>query len=130
MQEESVEFFSEGTRVRGILRTADDAGPGPLPAIVQGPGWLGLKDSKLYVRYHEALTAAGFAVLIFDYRGFGDSDGDKGLLLPSLHDDLTVAAKLFDEVTYGELAGSSEDYATVSALDDTLQTTEPALSSV
>ena len=59
MHEETVEFFSEGTRVRGILRTADDAGPGPRPAIVQGPGWLGLKDSKLYVRYHEALTAAG-----------------------------------------------------------------------
>lgn len=55
---------------------------------------------------------------------------EAGLLLPSLHDDLTVAARLFDEVTYGEHAGSSEDYATVSALDDTLQTTEPALSSV
>ena len=92
MHEESVEFFSEGTRVRGILRTADDAGPGPRPAIVQGPGWLGLKDSKLYVRYHEALTAAGFAVLIFDYRGFGDSDGDRGLLLPSLQlEDLVNA---------------------------------------
>ena len=69
MHEESVEFFSEGTRVRGIVRTADSADPGPRPAIVQGPGWLGLKDAKLYVRYHEALTAAGFAVLIFDYRG-------------------------------------------------------------
>src|SRR5262245_46267626 len=92
MHEESVEFFSEGTRVRGILRTADGAGPGPRPAIVQGPGWLGLKDSKLYVRYHEALTAAGFAVLIFDYRGFGDSDGDRGLLLPSLQlEDLVNA---------------------------------------
>jgi dipeptidyl aminopeptidase/acylaminoacyl peptidase len=92
MHEESVEFFSEGTRVRGILRTADDGGPGPRPAIVQGPGWLGLKDSKLYVRYHEALTTAGFAVLIFDYRGFGDSDGDRGLLLPSLQlEDLVNA---------------------------------------
>ena len=92
MHEETVEFFSEGTRVRGILRTADDAGAGPRPAIVQGPGWLGLKDSKLYVRYHEALTTAGFAVLIFDYRGFGDSDGDRGLLLPSLQlEDLVNA---------------------------------------
>src|SRR3954464_8407391 len=87
MHEETVEFFSEGTRISGLLRTADTGeagGAGPRPAIVQGPGWLGLKDSKLYVRYHEALTAAGFAVLIFDYRGLGDSDGDRGVLLPSL----------------------------------------------
>jgi hypothetical protein len=37
---------------------------------------MGLKDARLYLRYHEALTAAGFAVLIIDYRGFGDSEGD------------------------------------------------------
>jgi dipeptidyl aminopeptidase/acylaminoacyl peptidase len=43
---------------------------------------MGLKDAKLYVRYHEALTAAGFAVLVFDYRGFGDSEGDRSLLSP------------------------------------------------
>ena len=36
---------------------------------------MGLKDANLYVRYHEALTAAGFAVLIIDFRGFGDSGG-------------------------------------------------------
>ena len=81
MHEESVEFFSEGTRVSGLLRTAEGGAAGPRPAIVQGPGWLGLKDAKLYVRYHEALTEAGFAVLIFDYRGFGDSEGDRGVLL-------------------------------------------------
>lgn len=56
---------------------------GPYRAIVQGPGWLGLKDAKLYVRYHEALVAAGFAVLVIDYRGFGDSEGDRGYLSPA-----------------------------------------------
>jgi uncharacterized protein len=93
MREESVEFFSEGTRVAAILRTSEGGDHGPRPAIVQGPGWLGLKDSKLYVRYHEALTEAGFALLIFDYRGFGDSDGDRGVLLPSMQlEDLVNAA--------------------------------------
>lgn len=82
MREQTVEFFSEGVRVRGILRSPDDV-HGTAPAIVQGPGWLGLKDAKLYLPYHEALTAAGYHVLIFDYRGFGDSDGDRGVLLPS-----------------------------------------------
>jgi uncharacterized protein len=73
-----VEFFSGGDRVRGLWRTPD-AAAGRLRAIVQGPGWLGLKDAKLYVRYHEALTDAGFGVLVFDYRGFGDSEGPREL---------------------------------------------------
>jgi dipeptidyl aminopeptidase/acylaminoacyl peptidase len=42
-----------------------------------------LRDAKLYVRYHEALTAAGFGVLVIDYRGFGDSEGPKDRLSPA-----------------------------------------------
>ena len=82
MREERVSFFSEGERVAGILRLPDSADAAPYPGIVQGPGWLGLKDAKLYLRYHEALTDAGFAVLIFDYRGFGESEGRTDLLKP------------------------------------------------
>lgn len=77
----NVEFFSEGEKISALWRTPEV--PGPYRAIVQGPGWLGLKDAKLYVRYHEALVAAGFAVLIFDYRGFGDSGGDRTVLSPT-----------------------------------------------
>ncbi len=50
---------------------------------MQGPGWLGLADAKLYAPYHQAFTDAGFAVLIFDYRGFGESEGDRGTLSPA-----------------------------------------------
>ena len=52
-----------------------DEGDGPWPGIVQGPGWLGLHDAKLYARYHASFTEAGYAVFVFDYRGFGDSEG-------------------------------------------------------
>ena len=83
MKEEEVSFFSEGERISAILRLPDGSPPGSWPAIVQGPGWLGLKDAKLYLRYHEGLTDAGFAVMIFDYRGFGESEGDRRLLSPS-----------------------------------------------
>lgn len=83
MREQRVSFFSEGTRVAGILRRPDSQS-GPAPGIVQGPGWLGLADAKLYVRYHKALTDAGMTVLIFDYRGFGDSGGDRGALSPGM----------------------------------------------
>ena len=53
---------------------------------------------------------------------------EAGLLLPSLSSDLAGAARLFDAVTYGEHAGTSDDYAIVCALDEGLQTTDPALS--
>lgn len=79
---EAVEFHSERARLRGFLHrpeSSDDR----LPYIVQGPGWLGLADAKLYVPYHEAFTNAGFAVLIFDYRGFGGSEGDRGTISPT-----------------------------------------------
>lgn len=82
MRTEQVELWSEGARLRGWLHLPDGAGD-RLPFIVQGPGWLGLADAKLYQPYHEAFTAAGFAVLIFDYRGFGASEGDRGTLSPA-----------------------------------------------
>jgi dipeptidyl aminopeptidase/acylaminoacyl peptidase len=91
VREQRLDFYSEGARLAGVLRSPDDS-TGRRPAIVQGPGWLGLKDAKLYLPYHEALTAAGFHLLIFDYRGFGDSEGDRGLLSPALQlEDLVNA---------------------------------------
>lgn len=81
MRSDAVAWYSDGERISGLLRLPDEP-RAPYRAIVQGPGWMGLKDAKLYVRYHEALTAAGFAVLVFDYRGFGDSEGDRTLLSP------------------------------------------------
>jgi uncharacterized protein len=82
MKQEAVHFFSEGSKLQGLLRLPDQ-GTGPWPGIVQGPGWLGLHDAKLYERYHRSFTQAGYAVLVFDYRGFGDSEGEKGLIYPT-----------------------------------------------
>lgn len=82
MRTDRVELWSAGSRLRGQLHRPD-APPPRSPFIVQGPGWLGLADAMLYQPYHEAFTAAGFSVLIFDYRGFGDSEGDRGTLSPA-----------------------------------------------
>lgn len=82
MRTEKVGFYSQGAQLGALWRTPDEPTL-PLRPIVQGPGWMGLKDAKLYVRYHEALTAAGFGVLVFDYRGFGDSEGDRSILSPA-----------------------------------------------
>lgn len=81
MRTENVEFYSGSDRVRALWRTPD--APGPFRAIVQGAGWLGLKDAKDYLRYHEGFTAAGFGVLSIDYRGFGDSEGEAGIVNPT-----------------------------------------------
>ena len=78
MIEENVTFYSEGEKIAGILRLPDKM-DGPAPGIVQGPGFLGLKGGKLYKQYHDLLIDAGFVVLVFDYRGFGDSEGDSVL---------------------------------------------------
>lgn len=89
-----VRFHSAGVRLAGTLKLPE-TGAAPYPAIVQGPGWLGLRGAKLYHPYHEALLAAGFAVLVFDYRGFGDSDGSAEYL-----DPLDQVADIRAAVTY------------------------------
>lgn len=96
MREREIEFLSEGIRLVGWLRLPD-ASDAPLPAVVQGPGWLGLAEAKAYVPWHEALVEAGYAVLVFDYRGHGRSDGERGWILPDL-----MVVDLLNAVTFLE----------------------------
>lgn len=94
MRTERVEFFSGGVRVRALWRTADRPAD-RVRALVHGPGWLGLADAKLYERYHEAFTGAGIGVLAIDYRGFGESEGERGVIDPA-----GQLADLVNAVTY------------------------------
>lgn len=83
MTVEEVHFYSQGSALAATLKLPDAVVSGArVAAVVQGPGWLGLRDAKLYHPYHDGLLAAGIAVLIFDYRGFGDSEGDATYLDP------------------------------------------------
>jgi uncharacterized protein len=92
MREQRVSFYSEREQVAAILRLPDDESAAPYPAIVQGPGWLQLKEAKRNDPYHKAFTEAGFAVLVIDFRGFGESEGDGSDLLPQRWiDDLVNA---------------------------------------
>ena len=77
-----VRFHSAGSELAATLKLPE-LGTAPYPAVVQGPGWLGLRDAKLYEPYHQALLEARVAVLAFDYRGFGGSEGDATLLDPA-----------------------------------------------
>lgn len=82
MRTERIEFFSDGVRLRGLLRWPNMPTAEAAPVLVQGPGWLGQADSKRYALWHEGFTRAGYAVLVFDYRGFGESDGEPGWIDP------------------------------------------------
>ncbi|MBI2756056.1 MAG: alpha/beta fold hydrolase [Chloroflexi bacterium] len=97
MREERVDFLSDGNRLRGILRLPDEAPTEPLPVLIQGPGWLGLADAKTYVPWHEGFTRNGYAVLAFDYRGFGNSEGERGWVRPEWQ-----LADILNAITYAE----------------------------
>jgi fermentation-respiration switch protein FrsA (DUF1100 family) len=69
-----VTFDSEGARLSGWLYLPERAAA-PVPAIVMAHGFSGVKEMFLD-RYADVFAAAGFGVLVFDYRGFGASGGE------------------------------------------------------
>ena len=68
------DFESQGTRCAGWLYEPDEAA-GESPAIVMAHGFGGERVARLPA-FAERFAEAGYAVLLFDYRGFGDSDGE------------------------------------------------------
>lgn len=76
----AVEFFADGHRLDGDLHLPE-AGDAPAPVLIALSGYLGLKGIHP-ARFARALTPHGWAVLCFDYRGFGRSDGERGRIIP------------------------------------------------
>lgn len=74
------DLFSEGERCSALLDTP--AGHGPWPGVVLCAGLRGVKE-WLLPGLAEAYRRSGFAVLRFDYRGSGASDGRRGHLTPA-----------------------------------------------
>jgi len=71
-----VDIFSDGVRMSGTIWRPENAPPDKqlLPAILLCHGWGG-KRAHLDFSYAPKFAAAGFVVLTFDYRGWGESDG-------------------------------------------------------
>ncbi len=73
-------FLSQGTECAiRVYRPASDQGA-PIPVIVMAHGFGAVRALRLYA-YAEQFAAAGYAVAVFDYRGFGDSAGTPRQLL-------------------------------------------------
>jgi dipeptidyl aminopeptidase/acylaminoacyl peptidase len=77
-----VSFYSEGVRLAGDLFLPADLNPGERRAgIVLCHGYTGVRS--IYLPDNARMLAeAGYVVLTFDYKGWGDSDGPKTRLAP------------------------------------------------
>jgi len=85
MRTEKVSFQSEGRRISGILHLPDKKNP---PCVVASHGLLSSKDSEKYIALGERISQEGMALLRFDFRGIGESEGGE--------EDNTVSKKLAD----------------------------------
>lgn len=71
-------FISHGERCAAWHLTADNdalTGQSGRPCVVMAHGFGGTRDSGL-MAFAEPFAAAGMDVVLFDYRGFGDSEGE------------------------------------------------------
>lgn len=93
---DEVEFFSNGIKLSAYLYRAKDWKPGDAsrPGIVMLHGYSGMKD--VYgMDVPEWLWEEGYAVLSYDYPGFGVSQGERARHRPMEH-----AQSAYDAVTY------------------------------
>lgn len=76
----TINFFSEGSKIAGHLYLPNSE-TAISPAIILCQGFAGVKELLLpaFARY---FSERGYAVLCFDYRGFGESEGERGRLVP------------------------------------------------
>lgn len=73
MKTERVYFESEGYKISGILHLPDQKNP---PCVIASHGLLSSKDSEKYIAIGDQLSKEGMALLRFDFRGIGESEGE------------------------------------------------------
>ena len=93
MIREDVSFLSGGeTCAAWLYPAASDEGPRPI--IVMAHGVSGTRRDRLW-SFADRFAAAGITALLFDHRGFGDSEGEKDLFDPKRQLDDWRAAIAF-----------------------------------
>lgn len=117
-REEEVVFSNEeaGIRLAGTLTLPSGKGPFPAVVLISGSGYQNrdeeLMGHKPFLVIADALTRAGIAVLRYDDRGVGESDGNAfGNTTADLSWDAQAALKYLKgrpEISFAGLAGHSE----------------------
>jgi len=85
MKIEKVSFKSDGYRISGILHLPDEKNP---PCVIASHGLLSNKNSEKYIALGERISKEGIAMLRFDFRGIGESEGNE--------EDNTISKKVAD----------------------------------
>ncbi len=85
MNAENVLFKSDGQKIAGVLHFPQRTNP---PCVIASHGLLSGKNSDKYIALAERLDAEGIALLRFDYRGCGESEGN--------WEDSTVTGRIGD----------------------------------
>ena len=85
MKTEKVTFLSEGQKIAGVLHLPEKKNP---PCVIASHGLLSSKESEKYIALGDRLSQEGIAMLRFDFRGIGESEG-------RMEDD-TVSRRIVD----------------------------------
>lgn len=97
MYRRPIRFFADRYLLDGDLWLPEHAtADHPVPCVVACSGYQGLKVIHPE-RFARALVPAGYAVVSFDYRGFGASEGERGRLVPQDQVEDVRAAVSFAE---------------------------------
>ena len=72
MSTENVAFLSEGQKIAGVLHLPEKKNP---PCVIASHGLLSSKESEKYIALGDGLSQEGIAMLRFDFRGIGESEG-------------------------------------------------------
>lgn len=84
---DEADFDSKGVRCAAtIFRPRGEKPPVGAAVVVMAHGFGGVRALRLYA-YAEVFARAGYSVVVFDYRGWGDSDGEPRQVL-SIADQL------------------------------------------
>jgi alpha/beta superfamily hydrolase len=87
-------FYSSGQKIVGILHLPDSEEE-KFPCVITCHGYYSTKDSKKYIEIAKSFCRDKFAVLRFDFRGCGESEGNiEETTLSGRVNDLKAALQL------------------------------------
>ena len=80
---ERISYYSDGLKLSGILNTPENAQGKHFPGVLLVPGFMSTADA-FFPGFADELNKGGFVSLTMDFRGFGESEGVRGEVIPYL----------------------------------------------
>jgi uncharacterized protein len=80
---ERISYYSDGLKLSGILNTPENAQGKRFPGVLLVPGFMSTADA-FFPGFADELNKGGFVSLTMDFRGFGESEGVRGEVIPYL----------------------------------------------